>query len=66
MANAALGGVLERVGRLVAAQQARAATDRELLDRFVSDQDEAAFAALLHRHGAMVLAICRRLLLLFP
>src|SRR5215470_17801565 len=37
-------------------------TDGELLGRFVSARDEAAFEALVHRHGPMVLGVCRRLL----
>jgi hypothetical protein len=36
--------------------------ERQLLDRFASENDEAAFACLLQRHGPMVLAICRRVL----
>jgi RNA polymerase sigma factor (sigma-70 family) len=32
----------------------------ELLDRFVSRRDEAAFEELVARHGPMVLAVCRR------
>jgi RNA polymerase sigma factor (sigma-70 family) len=36
--------------------------DHQLLQRFVSTHDEAAFAALLERHGPMVLWLCRRLL----
>ncbi len=38
------------------------AADRDLLDRFVQERDEAAFAALVERHGPMVLHACRRLL----
>lgn len=38
------------------------ATDGELLERFVSSRDEAAFAALARRHGAMVLRVCQRIL----
>jgi DNA-directed RNA polymerase specialized sigma24 family protein len=34
--------------------------DRSLLDRFVTNGDQDAFAALVHRHGPMVLAVCRR------
>ncbi len=34
-------------------------TDRQLLERFVTGE-EAAFAALVRRHGAAVLGVCRR------
>ncbi|HJZ92015.1 MAG TPA: RNA polymerase sigma factor, partial [Gemmataceae bacterium] len=37
-------------------------SDRELLRRFTMDGDQAAFSSLVHRHGAMVLAVCRRAL----
>ena len=40
-------------------------TDRQLLERFTADRDaagEAAFAALVRRHGPMVLHICHQLL----
>jgi RNA polymerase sigma factor (sigma-70 family) len=37
-------------------------TDAELLGRFVRQRDEAAFKALLHRHGPAVLGVCRRVL----
>jgi RNA polymerase sigma factor (sigma-70 family) len=39
-----------------------AATDRALLDRFVSDRDETAFTELVSRHGPLVMGICRRVL----
>ncbi len=39
-----------------------ALTDEELLKRFTQRQEEAAFAALLRRHGPMVLSVCRRTL----
>ena len=40
-------------------------SDAELLNRFVAGRDEAAeaaFAALVERHGVMVLSVCRRVL----
>jgi RNA polymerase sigma factor (sigma-70 family) len=37
-------------------------TDGQLLEKFITRQDEAAFAALLRRHGPMVFGVCRRLL----
>ncbi|HZV06647.1 MAG TPA: sigma-70 family RNA polymerase sigma factor [Gemmataceae bacterium] len=36
-------------------------SDSCLLDRFVTNGDQDAFAALVHRHGPTVLAVCRRL-----
>jgi RNA polymerase sigma factor (sigma-70 family) len=62
MPDGQLPGVVMRVRGLVAVLHDRAATDRDLLERFVSRRDEAAFAALLERHGAMVLGVCRRVL----
>jgi RNA polymerase sigma factor (sigma-70 family) len=36
--------------------------DGQLLERFINRREEAAFAALLRRHGPMVLRVCRRVL----
>jgi RNA polymerase sigma factor (sigma-70 family) len=38
------------------------ASDRELLELFRSRRDEDAFQALVRRHGAMVLRVCRNVL----
>jgi RNA polymerase sigma factor (sigma-70 family) len=37
-------------------------TDAALLERYVNHQDEAAFEAILRRHGPMVYGVCRRVL----
>ena len=37
-------------------------SDAQLLERFLSQRDEAAFEVLVWRHGAMVYSLCRRLL----
>ncbi|HKB04258.1 MAG TPA: sigma-70 family RNA polymerase sigma factor [Gemmataceae bacterium] len=37
-------------------------TDGQLLDRFLHHRDESAFAALVERHGPMILGVCRRAL----
>jgi DNA-directed RNA polymerase specialized sigma24 family protein len=37
-------------------------TDGQLLDRYLSRNDETAFEALVRRHGPMVLGVCHRVL----
>jgi RNA polymerase sigma factor (sigma-70 family) len=54
--------VIEHVRRAVLLRGAAAATDGQLLGRFVRDRDEASFEALVRRHGPMVLGVCRRIL----
>ncbi len=38
------------------------AADAHLLERFIQQRDEGAFAILVQRHGPMVLGVCRRIL----
>src|SRR5688500_16683326 len=57
---------LQRVIRNLAAARPQEAgaglTDGQLLDSYVRTQEQEAFAALVHRHGAMVWGVCRRML----
>jgi len=51
MSNGQLNAVLYQISRLAADRETRQQTDRELLELFMSRQDQAAFAALVERHG---------------
>src|SRR4051794_28850307 len=56
-----LGAVLRRL-LFVAERQGEEQSDRQLLDRFVATKEEAAFAALVERHGGLVFGVCRSVL----
>jgi RNA polymerase sigma factor (sigma-70 family) len=62
MARGQLGLVVEHLRRLFAAPADGAASDARLLERFHQVRDEGAFAALVRRHGPLVLGVCRRVL----
>lgn len=51
------------VRRLSVATLVATASDEELIERFALRREEAAFAALVCRHGPLVLGVCRRVLL---
>lgn len=46
----------------IAAGRLGALSDAQLLGRYVSRREEAAFRAIVHRHGPMVWGVCRRAL----
>src|SRR6516164_3707550 len=62
MTTTQAGVVLRHIRGLKQAGAAHQLTDRQLLERFAARREEAAFEALLRRHGAMVQGVCRRVL----
>src|SRR5947209_8273470 len=62
MTSGAGGVVLREVRRLFETGTVLGMSEAQLLDRFVARRDEAAFEALLTRHGPMVLGVCRHVL----
>jgi RNA polymerase sigma factor (sigma-70 family) len=52
--------VVRHMSVLAAAQQSQGRTDQELLQDYLLRNDRGAFAALVKRHGPMVLGVCRR------
>src|SRR6516162_7696396 len=53
---------MNRLRSLAALHQVGQLPDRELLERFIQQHDEAAFTALVERHAPLVLNVCRRVL----
>ena len=60
--NSHSGAVLDQLDRLFNRGTVAGLSEGALLERYVSGGDEAAFAALVARHGPMVLGVCRRVL----
>jgi RNA polymerase sigma factor (sigma-70 family) len=59
------GGLLRQVHRMFCLGTVGGLTDGQILDRFVigrGEDSEAAFEELMHRHGPMVLRVCRGIL----
>jgi len=64
MAQMGSGAVVQQIGAIFQGASVSCMTDRELLDRYIARHDaisEAAFAALVTRHGPMVLDLCRQI-----
>src|SRR5262249_50893771 len=60
MPPTSLSAVVRQVRKLAAPGDLPAAPDSDLLARFRASGDEAAFAALVQRHGPLVMGVCRR------
>src|SRR5258708_19634391 len=54
--------ILRHLRRMALRQAGEGPEDVQLLERFLSERDEAAFEALVQRHGPMVFGVCRRVL----
>jgi RNA polymerase sigma factor (sigma-70 family) len=62
MAKTHLSSVLAHLRSVFIGQDASGLSDAELLKLYLRHRDEAAFEALVRRHGPMVLGVCRRVL----
>ena len=54
--------LVRHIRRMASRDTYAAATDRFLLDRYVREHDEAAFATVVGRHAALVAGVCGRVL----
>ena len=62
MATSQMSGVIQHLRRTMLLRGGAGLTDGQLLTDYLSRRDEAALAALVHRHGPMVWGVCRRVL----
>jgi RNA polymerase sigma factor (sigma-70 family) len=62
MATLQSGTLLRHIRKLALGNCAPPGSDSQLLDAFLTHRDESAFAALMARHGPLVLRVCRRVL----
>jgi hypothetical protein len=54
-----MGPVVQQLRRAVLGPEAADLTDRQLLEAFIGRRDEAAFEAIVRRHGPLVWGLCR-------
>src|SRR6266702_2032410 len=62
MATSQMNGVIQHLRKAVLLPDGASPTDAQLLEDYLSRRDEAALAALVHRHGPLVWGVCRRVL----
>jgi RNA polymerase sigma factor (sigma-70 family) len=56
------GGLIAYLRRTAQPLDGGKLSDGQLLDAYLTDKDQAAFGALVRRHGPMVMGVCRRVL----
>ncbi len=62
MSSAQVSPILRFIRQLAVGRKDSELPDHQLLERFATRRDEAAFAALLRRHGPMILSVCQSVL----
>jgi RNA polymerase sigma factor (sigma-70 family) len=62
MATRELKQVIQTLRSATLHHEGEGLSDGQLLESYVRSREEAAFAALVHRHGPMVWGVCRRIL----
>jgi RNA polymerase sigma factor (sigma-70 family) len=62
MTTATMTRACQHIRRWMVTQSLGDLSDRQLLERFAGENDEAAFAALVRRHGGLVIGACRTVL----
>src|SRR5580704_7503228 len=62
MAIAGMNKVIGQLRSVLDKRDAAGLKDGDLLNRYLQQRDEAAFEALVRRHGPMILGVCRRVL----
>jgi DNA-directed RNA polymerase specialized sigma24 family protein len=62
MVNAQLGSVVRHIRQALVLDQGAGRSDADLIAAFTARHDQAAFAVLVERQGALVMGVCRHVL----